>query len=92
LGNITFVKMTELKIDGLGQSARDWVSLALDPYHDVSVAMEGLPDSEIGRSYVRCHNQAVTLAASADGDNFSVIFTGMHGTLPRWGGASLEHA
>jgi hypothetical protein len=77
--------MTELKIDGLGQSARDWVSLALDPYHDVSVAMEGLPDSEIGRSYVRCHNQAVTLAASADGDNFSVIFTGMHGNASSMG-------
>lgn len=61
------------------QTAQDWLTVALDPYHDTNVALEGLPDHTTGRSYVRVHNQARTVSANADGDNFSIVFTGFHG-------------
>lgn len=63
----------------VSQSAKDWATLALDPYHDLSVQLEGLPDEQVGRSYVRCHNMAQTISPAADGANISITFTGFHG-------------
>lgn len=62
----------------VSQHAKNWLTAALDPYHDVAVRLEGLPDSTVGRSFVRVHNAAETLSATADGDSIAVIFTGMH--------------
>jgi len=62
----------------INPKAKEWATVCLDPYHDYAVGLEGLPDSQTGRSYVRVHNQAVNLAANADSDNISVHFTGFH--------------
>lgn len=60
-------------------AASRWVTTCLDPYHDYAVEVEGMPDKETGRSYVRVHNQAFTVSPTADGDNLAIIFTGFHG-------------
>jgi len=58
--------------------AKEWATVCLDPYHDYSVSLEGCPDKQTGRSYVRVHNQAVSVSPTADGDNLSIHFTGLH--------------
>lgn len=57
----------------------DWLILALDPFHDYERTIEGLPDETVSRSNVRIHNQTATVSATADGDNFNIMWNGYHG-------------
>lgn len=63
----------------LPKAAQDWLTVAIDPYHDTAVNLEGMPDSTLSRSYVRVHNQTWDVACTADSDNISVNFFGFHG-------------
>lgn len=66
-------------INKLSKDSRDWLTLALDPYHDFQTSLAGCPDSTTGRSFVRVHNQMATIAATASDDNIRIIFSGVHG-------------
>lgn len=60
-------------------SAKNWLTAALDPYHDTALELDGMPDQTTGRSYVRLHNSAYTISPTADGDNIAILFSGLHG-------------
>jgi hypothetical protein len=53
---------------------------ALDPFHDYTQLVQGLPDSICLPSYTRVHNQTLSFAATAAGDTIRVSFNGLHET------------
>jgi len=69
----------------LDEDAKNWITCALDPYHDYVVGLEGMPDEVSMKSYVRVHNQTLVVGANADDDSISVTFNGSHGTPFQYG-------
>ena len=63
----------------LHRDSRDWIVACLDPYHDVTRNLEGMPDNMVARSYVRVHNQTINVSSTGDGDQLGITFTGAHG-------------
>jgi len=66
-------------LNKLSPDAQDWLTLALDPYHDYTRAIEGCPDELTQRSFVRCHNQALTVGCTAENDSIGITYFGAHG-------------
>lgn len=63
----------------ISSDAAEWLTAALDPYHDYQIRLEGLPDVISAPSVVKMHNQSYTLtapaSAAADWDAM-IAFTG----------------
>lgn len=51
---------------GLSEPAKQWLTVALDPFHDNPTNCTGLPDSCLGNSVVQCIKNSVTIAAPPD--------------------------
>lgn len=62
----------------LSPNGQDWLTVALDPFHDFQRPVEGLPDQTTQHSFVRCHVQQQTVSAAGEGDKIRVLFTGFH--------------
>lgn len=62
----------------LSPSGRDWLTVALDPFHDYQVNLEGYPDSNSGLSTVQMFTRTVTIskpaAAAGNWDSLVVAF------------------
>jgi hypothetical protein len=54
----------------LTQHGADWLTTALDPFHDYNREFEGLPDLVSGKSKVQCAISSLTIA-SPDGNPYS---------------------
>lgn len=67
-----------MSLSAISKDGQDWLSLCLDPYHDYSRPIEGMPDESTAHSFVRCHIQQQTFSATAEGDKFRIMFTGFH--------------
>lgn len=52
----------------LSQGGRDWLKLAVDPYHDNEVMISGFPDASTGRSVVQCYRRQTTINFPSDSD------------------------
>jgi len=61
----------------VGQS---WLTCALDPFHDYTQQVQGLPDSLCIPSYTRVHNQVVQVGATGLDQMILVKFNGLHST------------
>lgn len=67
-----------MSISGVSKDASDWLVQALDPFHDFQRSIEGMPDEEVGNSFVRMHVQYGVYSATAEGDRFRISFSGFH--------------
>lgn len=54
--------MLESKVK-LTPDARDWVTLAVDPYHDFQHQVAGYPDADSSSTVVSCYNYAMDISA-----------------------------
>lgn len=48
---------------GLTEPAKQWLTVALDPFHDNPTNCTGLPDSALGNSVVQCIKNSITFSA-----------------------------
>lgn len=69
--------MTTTNASKLGMQ---WCTAALDPFHDNTLLLAGMPDDTTGYSVVRVHNQSATLSSTVDGGYGYVAFNGGHGS------------
>jgi len=78
-------KLNQKLQKSISKCAQDWLTAALDPYHDYQMDLEGLPDERSAPSVVQMHNQSYTLTAptSAAGGNWdaSVLYTGFDSVI-----------
>jgi len=63
----------------LSKEGQDWVTLALDPFHDYVRMIEGMPDENTMHSFVREHIQTSTYTSAGNGGSLNIAFTGFHG-------------
>jgi len=47
---------------GLTEDGKQWLIAALDPFHDLQIKCNGLPDAGMGDSLVQCVKQSITIA------------------------------
>jgi hypothetical protein len=50
---------------GMTQEGRQWLTVAIDPFHDNEVYVSGYPDMASGNSIVQCLKESTTVAAPA---------------------------
>lgn len=62
----------------LSSTGSAWCAAALDPFHDYTQYVPGLPDGSTTSSYVRVYNQTLTVGATANGDVIRIQFDGLH--------------
>lgn len=76
----SYVKRSQKSITakGLTPTGRDWLTRALDPYHDdVSVPRAGLPDYSPHATLIKEHNRSINVVAPtavAEGETWNVAF------------------
>jgi hypothetical protein len=74
-----FLQLTNMPdLSGLSKDGRDWLTNALDPFHDNPVPIAGIPDGDFGDTVIQTIKKKVTITAppSANGGRFDVhIFT-----------------
>ncbi len=47
--------------EGLTEPAKQWLTVALDPFHDNPTNCTGIPDSQMGNSVVQCIKSSITI-------------------------------
>lgn len=70
-----FLQLTNMPdLGGLSKDGRDWLTNSLDPFHDVPVALNGIPDGDFGDTVVQTIKKKVSITAppSANGGRFDV--------------------
>lgn len=50
----------------LSESGTDWLKMALDPFHDETVAIAGMPDADAGDSIVQVFKQKISVTKPAN--------------------------
>jgi hypothetical protein len=58
-------KLKDLQLPGITKDGKDWLTMALDPFHDSQVPIRGLPDRTNSNSIVEIYTQQYTLSAPA---------------------------
>lgn len=79
----------------LREQSREWMTAVLDPYHDNSYDVEGLPDERTAPSVVQIHNQSYTLTApllSSGNWDATIWYSGFNSLInaPSSGGLTPE--
>jgi hypothetical protein len=68
--------------------SRNWITTALDPFHDTGLELAGIPDQHCESSVVRCYRSVETITVPSSvtsGDKWNCVVT----TLPFFGDADL---
>lgn len=85
--------------NSITQDGRDWLTLALDPFHDMDHAVAGYPDSDTSRTVVSCYQYAADFSKPAgvttstwDAHVFSLPFAKDAGDLTMYDGATSAGA
>jgi hypothetical protein len=80
-----FVTISQDEIKGLPADSRDWLTHALDPFHDNVLDKRGMPDRISDNSIIQVVNHSISIAAPAGtAGNWSAAFF----TLPIMGSAT----
>jgi hypothetical protein len=89
LGNLgSDVHIRDFRVNGLSAAGRDWLTAALDPFHDKALSRTGLPDRYAGSSIVEIVTESITLSAPTGTTGnwsahiFSLPFSGTVTTYP----------
>jgi len=81
----------ESRYNKLSPDARDWLTLALDPFHDWARPVAGYPDSDSSRTIVSCYQYAVDVSKpAAAAGNWDCHVMALP-TCPVLGGALQQH-
>jgi len=79
------MKQSRSFYDSFPSSSANWLTAALDPFHDYQYDVDGLPDERSAPSVCQVHNQSYTLtcppAFAAGTWDASVLFTGMNSPI-----------
>lgn len=59
----------------LTQDGKDWLTCALDPFHDFNHQLAGYPDASVSQTVVSCYQYQTTVTAPGAGDWDAHIFT-----------------
>ena len=57
----------------LTSAGRDWLVLALDPFHDLEKSVAGYPDADSSMTVVSCYQGAIDLSKQAKSDRSHVV-------------------
>jgi hypothetical protein len=70
----------------ISSEGRDWLTLSLDPFHDLDHQVAGYPDADTSKTIVSCYQYALDIAKPAnittatwDAHVFTLPFTGANG-------------
>lgn len=83
-------KLEQLKIrTGMTEAGKQWLTAAIDPFHDVALNVQGYPDMVGGSSIVQCVKQTVSITINPvsfpGGADVSVRFEPLLNSVPTFG-------